>query len=279
MIFSNLSRKTQIILLAVGIVAVLHLYRQWLYQPIQKQLRRLKQEKVELSGRLPLLEGQKTEFDRLNELYKRKFDEFTQAEAEVAETEGSLPSQSAMAGLLEQLTKALDETKAQFVSLEPTLKKASETDPFDGIEIDVRFYGSYAQVIDYLKRIEAKSILIGVQKIQMTLDQEVSKQPMVAIRFSTFLSSRALKKEEKIKPVEMTAPEPFHPESKPFDNRLSGNHKLTMIIWNVSKPVALIDGKVMKIGASLDNKTLVQIDSDGVWFSENSIRYYLALEK
>lgn len=277
--FTDMSRRTQIILLAAGVILTLHFYNQLFYRHLAKKTKALKKEKVELAVQPPETGTQREELNRLNELYQGRFREVSERETEVGKLEETLPSRTKMADLLAKLTSALEQSGAGFISLEPTVKKAGENEPFDSIAIDVRFYGSFEQTTKYLQAIEDMETLIGVEKIQMTLDEEAAPRPLVDIRFATFLSDRAAVKAEPLKAVEVKLPEPFHPETKPFDNRLPGDHKLSMIIWNVGKPVALIDGKVMKVGSVLDNKKLVEISADGVWFADNSVRYYLALEQ
>ena len=258
---------------------MLHFYNMWFYRPLRKQSRLLAGEKNQLTNELPAFESQNEELKRLEEVYKQRFGQFSELEGEVSRMESDLPSKQSMAELLEQLTSALEGTKTEFISIEPTVNKAEETEPFDSMDVDVQFYGNFNQVMDYLKAVETKNTLIGIKTIHMELNQDESQKTKAGIRFSTFLGSRTSKKEKLPEIPPLPVVEPFHPESKPFDNRMPGDHRLTMIIWSGGKPVALIDGKVMKMGATLDNKKLVRIDSDGVWFSENNIEYYLTLEK
>jgi hypothetical protein len=136
-------------------------------------------------------------------------------------------------------------------------------------------------LIDYLKKLESEPIVFSVKRIEMTLDEEISKTPLVTIIFSTFISDRPVKtQEEEKKPViSMPSASPFKSESRPYDNTMPGDHRLTMVIWKGGKRTALIDGKLMKEGAVLENKKLDKIESDGVWFIEDGTRYFLALEK
>ena len=135
----------------------------------------------------------------------------------------------------------------------------------------------------YLKELEASNLLLGIKKLGMSLDSEVSKKPLVTILFSTLVSNRVKKKEEpKGKPEPIVPPEvssPFYPEAKPYDRRLPGDHQLSMVVWKGGVPVALIDGKMVKEGSVLDNKTVTKIESDGVWFSEDGVKYYLGIEE
>ncbi|MBI4394861.1 MAG: hypothetical protein HY583_01555 [Candidatus Omnitrophica bacterium] len=99
----------------------------------------------------------------------------------------------------------------------------------------------------------------------------------------TLISERAGVKEEKeqktLAPSLQVPSSPFHPDTKPYDNRLPGDHHLTMVIWRGGTPVALIDGRLLKKGDVIDNKTLTSIESNGVWFAEDGVKFYLGLEK
>mgnify|MGYP001567655808 CR=1 FL=1 len=62
-------------------------------------------------------------------------------------------------------------------------------------------------------------------------------------------------------------------ESRPVPENVN------MVIWKGGKPTALIDGRLVAEGSVIENKTLTKIESDGVWFVEDGVRYYLTLEK
>ena len=260
----------------------LHLYNQGLYRPLKKETRFLNQEKLKVEGEFPLLRSDKDELARLEEKYKREFEEFSQFEESVTKLEERLPSRKDMAILLEELTKELEDLKGDFVSLEPTLKKAGEGQYFDSLEIQVRFYADYPRVTEYLEKLEKEPLLLSVKKLEMKLDQEESPKPLVTIAFSTFVSDRATKKPEEPKQASLISgfKNPFHSETKPYDNRLPGEHHLAMVVWKGGRGVALIDGKLMKENSIIENRKLTKIESNGVWFSDESgVRYYLALEK
>ncbi|MBI3999261.1 MAG: type 4a pilus biogenesis protein PilO [Candidatus Omnitrophica bacterium] len=280
MVLVKLSRNTQIALLIAGGILMVHFYNQLLYKPLRKEAHVLRAEKMRIQEEIPLLDVKKEETAKVEEMYKKKFEEFSELQKSISALENNLPSKKDMAVLLEQLTSAFGGLKADFVSLEPTLHKAAEGEPYDSLEIEMQFYADYDRVIAYLKKLEEEPILLSTDKLEMVLDSEVSKKPLVTIYFSTFLSNRAKKQSEKVEEVvQAPAPSPFLSGGKPYDNRLPGDHHLTMVVWRGGKTVALVDGKIMKEGSILDNRTLTKIDSDGAWFDEDGVRYYLALEK
>lgn len=285
---AKLSRNTQIALFLGGAALILHFYFQLVAKPLGKEVRRLKLEKKEIEMEHPDLEVEKGLLERLEVQYKREFEKFSKFEEGVRELEANLPSRKDMSGLLEYLTSSLDGLDTEFVSLEPTLRKAEEGDAFDSLEIEMKFYADFAQVIRYLEKLEATPTILGIQGIELSSEEAVTTKPLVTLYFSTYVSDqvRAADLKESI-PVQVPvpspvpvkpAPEPFRPEAKPYDNRLPGDHHLTMIVWQGGKLVALIDGKVMKKGSKLGERTLTEIEEDGVWFSENGVTYYLALE-
>ena len=284
MALAKLSRNTQMVIMIAGGILVLHFYNLFLYKPLRKEMRFLSQEKTRVVGEMATINADKDELTKAEEVYKGRFKEFSEFEAKVLGFEKKLPSRKNMAEPLEQLTSTLEDLGGDFIALEPTFKKAGEAEFFDSIEIKMQFYADYPLVIAYLKKLEEQSIVFSIKRIQMTLDEEVSKLPLVTIVFSTFISDRPGYDTEDDKSVEtgtisVPTASPFRSQSKPYDNRLPGDHQLTMVIWKGGRPTALIDGKLMAEGAVLENKTLTKIESDGVWFVEQGIRYYLALEK
>jgi hypothetical protein len=284
MAMTKLSRNTQMVVMIAGGILILHFYNLFFYKPLRKEVRFLSQERTRISNELGTINADKDELAKAEEVYKGHFQEFSQFEAKVLDLETKLPSRKNMAEPLEQLTSTLEELGGEFIVLEPTFKKAEEAEFFDSIEIKMQFYADYPLVIDYLKKLEEQSIVFSIKKIEMTLDEEVSKTPLVSILFSTFLSDRpgkVAKKESTSQEgtISIQTESPFKSESKPYDNTLPGDHRLTMVIWKGGRPTALIDGKLTAEGSIIDNKTLTKIESDGVWFTEEGIRYYLALEK
>ena len=281
MAIAKLSRNTQVIILVAVLIMGLHFYNQFLYKPLRKEGRFLTQEKVRIANELATANADKDELAKAEDLYKARFQEFSEFEAKILDQEKKLPSRKDMAEPLDQLTSSLEDLGGEFIALEPTFKKAGEAEFFDSIEIKMQFYADYPLVIAYLKRLEEQSIVFSIKRIEMKLDEEVSKIPLVTILFSTYLSDRPGRTQAKPTPEsQMTSTSgPFRSGDKPYDNHLPGGHRLTMVIWSGGKPTALIDGKLLKEGSVLDNKTLEKIESDGVWFVEQGIRYYLGLDK
>ena len=277
----KLSRNTQVTVLITCGILVLHFYNVLFFKPLRKEMRFLSQEKVRMTNESAAINADKDELAQAEKIYKTKFEEFSQLEQNALKLEKKLPSRKNMAEPLEQLTSALEDLGGDFIALEPVFKKAGEAEFFDSIEIKMKFYADYPMVIDYLKKLEAQSIVFSIKRIEMVLDEEVSKTPLVTILFSTFISDRpAAAQTEEEKPVILTpSVSPFKSESKPYDNTMPGDHRLTMVIWKGGKRTALIDGKLMAEGSVLENKKLDKIESDGVWFIEDGIRYYLSLDK
>lgn len=280
---TKLSRNTQIVIMIAAGILVLHLYNLFLYKPLDKKMRFLSQEKARIVNELTAISADKDKLAKAEELYKARFQEFAEFEEKVLNLETKLPSRKDMSKPLDRLTLTLEDLGGEFIALEPNFKKAGEGEFFDSIEIKIQFYADYPLVVEYLKKLEEQSIVFSIKRIQMSLDEEVSKTPLVTILFSTYLSDRpGQAKEEKGKVADTStalAGSPFKSGAKPYNNTLPGDHRLTMVIWKGGKPTALIDGKLLAEGSILDNKTLTKIESDGVWFSENGTQYRLALEQ
>ena len=276
----KLSRNMQLAILIGGSILAIHFYYQLLYKPIGRELKLARIDRAQLKNDQVVSGGHQDEASLLEERYQRRQKEFNAFETEVHELESTLPSRGEMSRLLEQLTSSVEGTGMKFVSLEPTLKKAEEGSTFDSFEIEMQFYATSKQVIDYLKKLEESQMLLGIKAIEMKLGSEESHKPLVSVFFSTFISDQAQPQKAEVEKtvIKKAAPEPFQPESKPYDKRLPGDHHLTMVVWHGGTPVALIDGKIMKEGSEIDNKKLTKIESNGVWFTEDDVRYFLALE-
>ncbi|MBI4395319.1 MAG: type 4a pilus biogenesis protein PilO, partial [Candidatus Omnitrophica bacterium] len=193
----RLSRNLQIVVFIAGLVIMWHFYNRLIYKPMVRKVKMLAQEKIQLAEELKLLSVGSGELERNQEMYRRQFEELSSLEQSIDEIEAALPSRKNMAPLLAQLTSELENVKGQFVSIEPTFKKADEeANLYDSAEIKTQFYADYAQVIEYLKKIESSNLLIAVKALEMVLDSDVSKKPLVTIEFMTLISERAGVKEE-----------------------------------------------------------------------------------
>ncbi len=294
----KMSRNTQAALFLGGAILLLHFYNQIFYQPLSRKIRDLKLEKMNLESQIPEGEVGKSELLDLEEHYKKRFEEYGEFERKVRELESKLPSKKEMSALLEQLTTSLEGSKAEFISVEPTFRKAAEGEPFDSIDIELYFRSDFSELIQCIQNLEKSSTILGIRSVTLEPGEDETKKPSVTVQFSTFISDHAhkedlltnveKKKGEKVegsgknqeaasKKIEAPA-EPFKPEAKPYDQRLPGEHKLTMIVWKGKNRVALIDGKVMKEGSRLENRILTEVEEGGVWFSEGGLKYFLALE-
>ncbi len=289
MVFIRLSRNAQLILLGVGALVGLHFYIQLVYKPLRAELSDLASRRLELESELPVYQDEAEEVSRLEKVYRERFQQMSKLGEAVQTSEQKLPSRKQMASLLNQLTEEFDPRGTDFISVKPAIRKAEGKELFDLMEIETQFYADYDRAIEYLQKLEGAKLFLEVQKLEMKLDQETSTKPMVTIRFATFLGTQSAfaaeedkAEEEKAEPkvtVKPPSASPFHPASRPFDNRLPGDHRLTMVIWKGGRPTALIDGQIMKLGQVLEHKQLDEIHSDGVWFKEDGIKYFLPLEK
>lgn len=285
----RLSRNAQLALLGVGALLAFHFYIQFVYKPLRREISDLASVRANLESEFPAGPSEEDEVLKLEKVYRERFEQTAKLEQSVQALEQKLPSRQQMASLLTQLTEEFDPHGTDFVSIKPTIRKAEGKELFDMMDIETQFYADYDRAIEYLQKLEGEKLFLQVEKLEMKLDKEESTKPLVTIQFATYLgtqsSSEAVQKEESktdLKEEELIrqlSSSPFHPASKPFDNRLPGDHRLTMVIWKGGKPVALIDGKIMKPGHALDDKNLDEIQSDGVWFKEDGIRYFLPLEK
>ena len=92
----KLSRNTQIMAFLGGMVLVAHLYFQNLYVPLQKEIRHLRFEKEHVASESPNYEVERIELERMEERYKRAFEEYSEFEEGVRGLEGKLPSLKAV---------------------------------------------------------------------------------------------------------------------------------------------------------------------------------------
>jgi Tfp pilus assembly protein PilO len=286
----KLSRNMQLALFLGGAVLILHFYNQLLYKPLHSRISLLQLDQLNFEAQIPDQEIEQSDLAALEERYHKRYQEFEEFQDSVKKLEADLPSRNDMSKLLEELTKSLEGTGAKFVSVEPTFHKAEEGESFDSIEIQMYFQADFQGLISYLENLETSETILGIQGVEL-LTEEDSSTPYVTVYFSTYISDYVRKEDlsEKAPAVfettkagvivkAMPSAEPFAADSRPYDQTLPGEHKLTMVVWRGGKAVALIDGKVMKEGSTLDSRKLTLIEEDGVWFSENGLQYYLGLE-
>lgn len=279
MSFIKLSKNSQVIVMVcVGILA-LHFFNLTILRPIHKEKKEIKSDRSQLREELSAVETVQMDQANLEKTYQERYNEYKKLDEETEEMESTLPSKSDMSRLLGDLTAAFEGLNITFESIEPTINVPQEGQLFESIDVLVTFHGGYPDIIAYLKKVEKTGTLLGVKNLDVELNDEVSPKPLVKILFSSYLSNRP-KIVIKEKKDEIPAPksEAFNLSSKPYDNKLTGSHKLSMVIWTGKTPIALIDGKVMKVGAVLENKKLTKIEPKGVWFSDEGVEYFLGLE-
>ncbi|OGW79424.1 MAG: hypothetical protein A3G33_03545 [Omnitrophica bacterium RIFCSPLOWO2_12_FULL_44_17] len=276
----RMSRNTQAAIILALYAIIFYVFFSNIVKPIEHKKKIIGQETLAIKSELQTVENKREGYNKDQKIYSERYDEFNKMNEEVTQMEDKLPSRKDMAELLEGLTAAFQGLDTKFVSVEPTIARSEEGGIADAIHIEVKFYGGYTDVASYLERIEKGKILLGVQSLSMESDSEVNPLPLVTVNLFSILSGHSkVKAKETDAQIVPPKQDPFLLGNKPRDNTLPGNHQVTMIVWNTKKPVALIDGKIVSVGALIDNKKLVRIERDGVWFSESGTEYVLALSK
>jgi len=84
--------------------------------------------------------------------------------------------------------------------------------------------------------------------------------------------------EQQSKSIELKR-DPFTAAPITSEKVLQSGVDLTGILWDQDKPLAIIDGEIVKKGARVGNKTIIDIKRDRVIFSDGVILSELKLEQ
>lgn len=84
--------------------------------------------------------------------------------------------------------------------------------------------------------------------------------------------------EEQARSIELKR-DPFTAAPIVAEKTLQAGVDLTGILWDPDKPLAIIDGDIVKKGSRVGNKTLVEIQKDRVILSDGQILTELKLEQ
>jgi len=84
--------------------------------------------------------------------------------------------------------------------------------------------------------------------------------------------------EEQAKPLELKR-DPFMAVPIVSEKTLQSGVDLTGIIWDENKPLAIIDGEIVKKGSNVNGKTIVEIKKDRVILSDGKIFTELRLDQ
>ena len=84
--------------------------------------------------------------------------------------------------------------------------------------------------------------------------------------------------EQQSKSIELKR-DPFTAAPITSEKVLQSGVDLTGILWDQDKPLAIIDGEIVKKGAHVGNKTIIDIKRDRVIFSDGVILSELKLEQ
>ena len=83
--------------------------------------------------------------------------------------------------------------------------------------------------------------------------------------------------EQRAKAIELKR-DPFTAAPITSEKSLQSGVDLTGILWDKDKPLAIIDGDIVKIGARVGNKTVMAIKKDRVILSDGAVLSELKLE-
>ena len=272
-------------------IFVFYLYNQVFYRKLSGKIMTVKADDHNITDQIALLmqqtpRGMRNVVNALEADLRssvRTLDTETNA---LKSTEANIPSQHDMSVLLKQMTDEFEDYNIQFVSLVPEEIVNSDSQ-YDSLAIHLKFRSNYQNLMNYVSDLKDKSKFLRINRIEIAADASDTSKPLTSLDLIALISRREAVSVSAGEPEsarttgsQREAAESRERAKKPSffaskgGNNLPGEHKLSMVVYQGGRPVAMIDGKVMKLGSVIEGKRIVAIESDNVQFVDEGGREY-----
>lgn len=216
---------------------------------------------------------------------------------QVVKAEKALPKNINIPDILKFLVKDKDKYKLKLFSIKARNDKMQEvpiyTPPPDSkqkavsyyaiLPIEIQMYGSYANIIEYIANLEAKSAYQRAGSLQIDMQKTLGGNPECLISVLCVLG-RGEEKDEGFEAFQEAlsnaekAEDPFRKEERPRPEERLAGMQLKGIIWKAGAPHAIIGSSMYKVDDIIQGKKIIKIDKDSALLEEEDKLYRLTIK-
>lgn len=240
------------------------------HKKAREELRKTLEQAEVISLRFSDIEAEKKEIDRL----RREAENFLK---EIRIEEEGIPSSVSSSNLAGEITGRAGGLNIDFGSLHQTAVK--ERDGYPKLELKMKFSGSYADTVNYLRRIEGISDYLIIHSAEITQSKKETDKVLASMGLSILLSARGrpLIIREENPPLVTIQRDPFISGEAPREKE--SQFKLSGITWAGKNSTAIIDGKVVAQGVKIGKWEVTSISQGAVTLSHGTQSITLLLNK
>lgn len=240
------------------------------HKKAREELRKALEQAGVIRSKFSDIEAEKKEIDRL----RQEAEDFLK---EIRIEEEGIPSFGSSSNLAGEIAGRAGGLNIDFESLHQTAVK--ERDGYEKLELKMKFSGPYADIVNYLRRIEGISDYLIIHSAEITQSKKDGAKVLASVGLSIFLGARGAPlviKEESPAPVALRR-DPFISEKGPEEK--DAQFKLSGITWAGEDSTAIIDGRVAARGVKIGKWEVTSISQGAVTLSCDTQSVTLLLNK
>lgn len=268
------------------------------YHPTSLKLERVQKRLEQTAKKINDLKDEFPDIAKEQKTLEEKDKTIEQMRERLKQEEKHLPIRAELDQVLAQLTNADGKTSVSVVSIKPVDsaknakqksqgKKAAEETSFYPTEIfEIQLLSRFWDLVSYLYRLEQVSPYFGFPSLNIDAVKSKSAYPLVTLQVSTMLNESASENlqdnlifKSDIAPIEKEGEErdPFGVRSISEKDLGEPKFKLTGIIWQGGRKIAIINNEAVREGDQLQNATVTSIGDNKVILKENGFQHELSL--
>lgn len=275
-----------------------------LIKGLSEKLDKLHAKKLSTESLFPDLDTEKEKFNQMKKQYE-------ESKNKLRTMESDLWDRARMPELLEVLTAPQEEKEIDLLWVrlkkataaqgrqsesqqasalgEEGIGKEKKKELYPRVYIEMCFYSSFNDLIEYIGELEVKEGYLKVTDIKMSLSEAKPTTPRMILTLSTLVGEGVYKAEEEKKKeiqdvfgmaedmIERENIEPFSPDGKPFKKAVVVGLKLSGIIGKGENAGAIINDVIYKVGDKVGDKVLISIDKKEAVLEKEDQRYHLEI--
>lgn len=293
------SRQGRMALLALAIVMIWFVGYVRLYQPGSEKLGRLKSRIHKVEEKIAEMKQQMPDITREQDMLEEKDRMVEALRSQLHEAEQRLPSRQELAPILEQITRSEEGAAVSILAIKP-VKENEKEKKRKGEAAEPRFYplerfeiemlAGFWELVRYLARLEQVSPYFSFPGLQIFMEKGREGIPKVRLEVATLLLdqfARGIKRESVFEEdipkfsYEGAERDPFRAGVESTAAATSSeNYKVTGVIWQGGRKVAIINNEVVREGDTLGkNAKVITIGDTKIVIEEGARQYEIAIHE
>ncbi|MBL7069460.1 MAG: type 4a pilus biogenesis protein PilO [Candidatus Omnitrophica bacterium] len=277
--YKKLKQRERMLVIVFTAVIAGTLYFHFLYKPLSRVIATYKFQTKKLALRLNELEKKTPQAEaREREIEDLRAENGTMLKR-ITEIEKKLPSKRNTTQLIGEFTRLAENLK--LISIR---QKLDTGDEYSRIMIELKFNGLYGDIVGYINSLETISLFLSIDEMEISQPGKKSKVPGMPTRLvvSSLLGDMPFAEELRAKEQKEALPivrDIFVSKSKPVVLPDKTDLKLEGITYNAESPTAIINNKVVRLGAKVGDLEIRKICPDAVILTDGLQDHILSVER